>query len=169
MGVKNDQCAICGKEATIHLSNTGEAYCASCINQVLSDPVLRKQRANIGRGGERRLVQDGWSIYVIDEAQSSQKIDAFDHTVGSPILDLEVRLDALSKQLADSPDTSNLMAAKQELIFKTKQLDLNPPETQKWVKWFINQTEKHEQGTIANHSYLNMIQSYKKFLSDLSV
>jgi len=104
-----------------------------------------------------------------NKEQFSNEVEVSDHVVGSPILDLEVRLETLSKQLVDSPDTSNLMAAKQELIFKTKQLDLNPPETQKWVKWFINQTEKHEQGTIANHSYLNMIQSYKKFLSDLSV
>ncbi len=104
-----------------------------------------------------------------NKEQFSNEVEVSDHVVGSPILDLEVRLETLSKQLVDSPDTSNLMAAKQELIFKTKQLDPNPPETQKWVKWFINQTEKHEQGTIANHSYLNMVQSYKKFLSDLSV
>ncbi|MFX1518130.1 MAG: hypothetical protein ACFFC6_17670 [Promethearchaeota archaeon] len=70
---EKDQCAICGREAKMSLVNTGEIYCETCFNRVLNDPVLRKQRANIGRGGERRLIRDGLSIGVLDEAVEKKR------------------------------------------------------------------------------------------------
>ncbi|MFX1334487.1 MAG: hypothetical protein ACFFAM_08580 [Promethearchaeota archaeon] len=73
MSVEKDQCAICGSEATMSLSNTGESYCISCFNQVMNNPVLRRQRANIGRGGERRLVRNGLTIELIDEAVAKKR------------------------------------------------------------------------------------------------
>lgn len=73
MSVEKDQCAICGREATMNLTNTGETYCISCFNQVMNDPVLRRQRANIGRGGERRLVRDGLTMELMDEAAAKKR------------------------------------------------------------------------------------------------
>lgn len=42
MRVDNKKCAICGRPATVNLTNTGESYCEVCIQRVLSVPVLKR-------------------------------------------------------------------------------------------------------------------------------